>query len=116
MKVAMADLPSADHIELFSCEIYDESRYPDHELIWLSSDEEAPTLAQTAASFESLPLVRRAIRAPEAMASDCHAEDPFVIPDSAPYPSNNTEVRLLPRSSSEGCGSAGILFVNTAEL
>lgn len=102
MKVAMADLPSADHIELFIWEIYDESRHSDHELIWLSSDEEAPTLAQTAAPFESLPLVHRAICAPEAMASDCPAEDPFVIPDSMCHPSSNTDLRLLPGNSSDG--------------
>src|SRR3977135_1461633 len=102
----MADLPS-DHIELFSFEIYDESPYPDHELIWLSSDEEAPTLAQTAESFETMPW---ALCGPEAMASDCPSEDPWVIPDSARHPSSNTDVRSLPRNSSAGDGSAGILF------
>ena len=36
----MADLPSKDHIKLFVWETYHESRHSDHELIWLSSDED----------------------------------------------------------------------------
>jgi hypothetical protein len=103
----MADMPSKDHIELSSCEIYDESRHPDDGLIWLSSDEEAPTLAQTVESFETMPLD---VRGPEAITSDCPAEDPCIIPVSARHPSSDIDIRLLPSNSSASDGTAGILF------
>ena len=103
----MPDLPSADHNELSNWEIYDESRHPDDGLIWLSSDVEAPTLARTAESFETMPLD---VRGPEAIISECPAEDPSVNLVSARHPSTDIEVRLLPSSSSGSDGSAGILF------
>jgi LysM domain len=106
----MADLPSADHNELFNWEIYDESRHLDDGLIWLSSDEEAPTLVQTAESFKTLPLDTRDICGPEAMASDHPAEHPILIPVFACHPSSNPDVRFLPRNSSASDGSAGFIF------
>jgi hypothetical protein len=103
----MVDVPSKDNIELSSCEIYDESRHPDDGLIWLSSDEEAPTLAQTVESFETMPLD---VRGPEAITSDCPAEDPYAIPVSDRLPSSNPDVPLLQPSSSDGDGSGGFIF------
>jgi hypothetical protein len=106
----MADLPSEDHIELSGCEIYDESRYQDHELIWLSSDEEAPTVAQTAESLETTFLNPWDVCASEAMASVSAAEVLCIIPDFARHPSSNTDLTLLPSGGSNGYSSAGILF------
>ena len=103
----MADLPSAEHNELFNWEIYDESRHPGDGLIWLSSDEEAPALAQTAGSFKTVPSD---VSGPEAISSGCPAEDQCVIPVSAGHPSSDIDLRLLQPISSAGDGSAGILF------
>jgi hypothetical protein len=105
----MADLPSADHIELFSCEIYDVSRYPDHELIWLSPEEEPPTLIQLAESFKSLSLDTRDVGGPEPTPSDCpQAEQPGILPDPAHHQSINADVRLLSSNRPEGDSSVGI--------
>jgi hypothetical protein len=104
----MADLPSEDHIELSESEIYDESRYPDHDLIWLSSDEEAPTVAQTAESLETTFLNPWDVCGSEARASD--SEVLCIIPDFARHPSSSTDQTLLPSGGSNGNGPAGILF------
>jgi len=104
----MADLPSADHNELFNWEIYDESRYIGDGLIWLSSDE-VPTPAQTAESFETTALNPLAVCAPETRDADRLTEDPFANPVSVRLPSSDTNVQLLPINSA-GDGSAGILF------
>ena len=106
----MADLPSEDHIELSGCEIYDESRYQDHELIWISSDEEAPTVAQTAESLGATFLNPWDVCGSEARASDSAAEVLCIIPDFARHPSSNTDLTLLPSGGSNGYSSAGILF------
>lgn len=106
----MADLPSEDHIELSGCEIYDESRYQDHELIWLSSDEEAPTVAQTAESVGTTSLNPWDVCGSQARASDSAAEVLCIIPDFARHPFSNTDLTLLPRGGSNDYGSAGILF------
>lgn len=102
----MADLPS-DHGKLFNWESYDESRHRDEGLFWLSSDEVAPTLAQTAEPFENVPSD---VHGPEAITSYCPAEDPCVIPVSARHPSSDIDLRLLPSSSSAGDASVGFLF------
>lgn len=102
----MADLPSADHIQLFNWEIYDESRNPDDRLIWLSSDEAATTLNQTSESVETVSMD---VHGPEEMVSECPAE-PAVILDSAGHPTSDIGVRLLLPDSSASGGSAGFLF------
>jgi hypothetical protein len=106
----MADLPSAEHFKLINWEIYDESHHSDDGLIWLSSDEEIPTLAQAAEPFETTALVPLAVCRPEVVDSDRPAEDPYAIPVSVRLPSSNTDVRLLQPVNSPGDGSAGILF------
>lgn len=106
----MADLPSADHTNLFNWEFYDESRHPDDGLIWLSSDEEAPKLAQTVEAFETNASDPLAVCAPETIASGCPAEDPCAIPVFAGHPSSNPDVRLLPGNGSASDGSAGFIF------
>lgn len=106
----MADLPSGDNLKSFNWEIYDESRHPDDGLIWLSSDEEAPTLAQPVKSFKSVPFAPWVVCVPELMTSDCSAEEPCVIPDSTRNPSSDTDARLVPPNSSDGGSSTGILF------
>jgi hypothetical protein len=108
----MADLPSKDHIKLFNWEIYDEARHPDDGLIWLSSDEEVPTLAQAAESFGARSLDPLAISAPETMALVCPAEDPPVVPDSSRHPSGSTGLSLFPPNNSASDRSAGILFAS----
>lgn len=102
----MADLPSADHIQLFNWEIYDES-HPDDGLVWLSSDEAATTLHQTAEPFEIVAVDGHVA---EAIVSECSAEDPSVIPVSDSNPTSDIGVRLLLPDSSAGGGSAGFLF------
>src|ERR1700719_4172957 len=110
----MADLPSADHIELFSCEIYDVSRYPDHGLIWLSPEEEPPTLVQLAESFKSLSLDTRDVGGPEPTPADCpQAEQPGILPDPAHHQSINADVRLLSSNRPEGDSSVGIPFTSS---
>jgi len=110
----MADLPSADHIELFSCEIYDVSRYPDHGLIWLSPEEEPPTLVQLAESFKSLSLDTRDVGGPEPTPSDIHqAEQPCILPDPAHHQSINADVRLRSSNRPEGEGCLGISITSS---
>ncbi len=108
----MAELPSIDHDKLFNWETYDESRHPDDLVIWLSSDEEAPTLAQTAESFETMLLVSRPLSTPEKMALGCPPEDSPVIPDSARHPSGSIGQSLFPPNNSAGDRSARILFAS----
>jgi hypothetical protein len=79
----MADLPSEDHIELSGCEIYDESRYGDHELIWVSLDEDAPTIAQSDDFLESTSLNPWDVCGSGRRASDSAAEVLCIIPDFA---------------------------------
>lgn len=105
----MADLPPADHNELFNWEIYDESRHVNDGLIWLSSDE-VPTLAQTTESFETTALDPSACCGPEVIVSDCSAEDPYAIPVSDRLPSGDAGTQLLQPINSAGDGPAGILF------
>jgi hypothetical protein len=106
----MADLPSEDHIELSGCEIFDESRYADHELIWLSSDEDAPTIAQSDDFLETTSLNPWDVCGSEAGASDFAAEVLCIIPDFARHPSSNTDLTLLPSGGSMDYGSDGIHF------
>jgi hypothetical protein len=99
----MADLPSAEHNQLFNWEIYDESRHPADGLIWLSSDEEALTLAQIAESFETRTLVSRPLYGPAAIASEGPAEDASVNLVSAGHPFSDIDERLL-RAKNAGWG------------
>jgi hypothetical protein len=106
----MAHLPSADDIKLFNWEIYDESRHTDERLIWLSSDEAAPTIAQAVEPFETMPLDPFTICGSGTIASDCPTEDPYAIPVSVRHPSSNPDARLLQPISSDGDGSGGFIF------
>jgi hypothetical protein len=105
----MADLTSAEHIDLLSFEIYDESRHPGDEVIWLASDGELSAPNEPAESFESLPLDPRDASGLEPMTLDRLLEEQAaILPTPAHYPSSGAELQLFPSERSQGDGSPKI--------
>jgi hypothetical protein len=111
----MANLPATKQIDLLAYEIYHELSYQEDTLIWLSPEEEQPTLNQRAEFLKNLSVDTQDICGLQPIALDCPPGQPLhILPAPEPHCCSNTDIRLHLPNTSEGEGSLRISITSSS--